>query len=142
MAKKQRSAKQRAATRKLVALNRRKAKPKRRRSTPIKRRIKRARRRVSKAIKTIKRRRGSKSMVKLPAIPPVVKKVATGIGLASIGVTILTVVAPSVAQNQIVKPALAFLGGGIPAAIVQFLLQGGTSFLGGNGGNADRGGAA
>jgi len=136
MAYKKRSAKQRANTKKLVALNRKRAKPKRRKSSKPKRTTShKTTKRRSSHKKTNKKRGGSKSMVKIPKLPPVVMKVAAGIGLASIGVTVLSFVAPSIANNQIVKPALAFVGGGLPAALVQFLLGGGTQLLGGNGGD-------
>ena len=58
---------------------------------------------------------------------PTIRKVATGIGLATIGVTALNLIAPQFAQNPIVKPALAFLGGGIPGVIGQIVVSGGVS---------------
>jgi len=71
---------------------------------------------------------------------PTVKKVAMGVGLASIGVGVLGLVAPSIASNPIVKPALALLGGGIPGVIGQLIVGGGipgiTNILGGNGAQA------
>lgn len=149
-----RSAKQRAATRKLVAFNRAKAKkkssrkaPKRRRQSSPKRPSKR-RRKAAK--KTNKPKRSSKPMVrglgKIPIIgSPIVKKAAAGIGIATIGVTLLSLVAPTIAQNPIVRPALAFLGGGVPGVVASIFLQGGAqlgNLFGGRNGNGPGANAA
>jgi len=73
---------------------------------------------------------------------PTIRKVATGIGLATIGVGVISLVAPQIANNPIVKPALAFLGGGIPGVIGQVVVSGGigglSNILGGStpGGNS------
>lgn len=144
-----RSAKQKAATRKLVASNRRrrttrrKAPKRRRRSSPKRS----TRRRRTRAKKTNKRKRSSPSMVrKIPIIgSPIVKKAAAGIGIATIGVTILSLVAPQIAANPIVRPALAFLGGGIPGVVASIFLQGGAqlgNLFGGGQGGGGGGGAA
>jgi len=133
-----RSAKQKAATRKLVALNKRRAKPKRRSSKPRK-----VNKRKSPTKRMAKRRSAQKSRSFASKIPlvnnPTIKKAATGIGLATIGVAAISLVAPQLAQNAIVRPALAFLGGGIPGVIGQVIVQGGiggiSNILGGNGGN-------
>lgn len=56
--------------------------------------------------------------------------------MATIAVTALNLVAPSIAQNPIVKPAVALLTGGVPGAAAQLLLGGGASIsniLGGGG---------
>jgi len=131
--KKPRSAKQKAATRKLVAFNKRKRSPPRRK-TPKRKAAKR---------KVNKPKTKSKTMVKksltsrIPLVNnPTVKKVAAGIGLATIGVAVINIVAPQIAQNPIVKPALAFLGGGVPGLIGQVVVDGSfgiRNILGGNG---------
>ena len=75
---------------------------------------------------------------KIPFINnPTVKKVAAGVGLATLGTAALAFVAPQIAANPIVRPALAFLGGGPIAAAVLFFLQGGLGQQGGGGGGAD-----
>lgn len=154
-----RTAAQRRATRKLVALNRRRKRgkvksrrsPTRRRKTrrrTTKRRTsKRKRRAPTRRRKSNKKRSSSDSMVfgkKIPIISnPAVRKAATGIGIATIGVTLLALVAPQIAANPIVRPALAFIGGGIPGVIASVFLQGGAQLgglLGGGGGGG--GGAA
>jgi len=135
-----RSAKQKAATRKLVALNKRRArksKPKRRSSKPRKlNKVKSRRKPMAKPRRSTKRSFTSK----IPLVNnPTIRKAATGIGLATIGVAALAAFAPQFASNPIVKPALAFLGGGVPGVIGQVVVQGGISGLsnvfGGNGGS-------
>ena len=61
---------------------------------------------------------------------PTFKKVALGVGTATIGVSILSLVAPSIANQPLVKPVLAFVGGGIPGVIGQLVTQGGIGGLG------------
>jgi len=63
-----------------------------------------------------------------------------GVGTATIGVAVLNLVAPSIASQPLIKPVLAFVGGGVPGVIGQLLSQGGiggiTNVLkGGNGGS-------
>ena len=103
--------------------------------------------------KTIKRRSPRKTMAKKRSSPskksfaskiplvnnPTVKKVAQGIGMATIGVTALSLVAPQLAQNPIIRPALAFLGGGVEGVIGQIVVQGGLRGVLGNGGGSNAG---
>jgi len=141
VAKKQRSAKQKANDRRLGRMAKaraRKSTPKRRKS---RRKVNKPRKRRSNVAK--KRRSSSKRsfVSKIPLVNnPTVKKVATGIGLATIGATVINLVAPQIARNPIVKPALAFIGGGVEGLIGQVVIQGGASlgniFGGGNGGGA------
>jgi len=139
-----RSAKQKAATRKLVALNKRRAKkskPKKRSSKPRK-----VNKRKSPSKSMAKRKTTSKRSFtsKIPLVNnPTIRKAATGIGLATIGVAALAAFAPQFASNPIVKPALAFLGGGVPGVIGQVVVQGGLGGLSnvfGGGGNGNGGG--
>jgi len=141
-----RSAKQKAATRKLVALNKRRArksKPKRRSSKPRK-----VNKRKSPTKRMAKQRAAPKKRSFTSKIPlvnnPTIKKAATGIGLATIGVAALSAFAPQFASNPIVKPALAFLGGGIPGVIGQVVVGGGiaglSNILGGASSNGNGGG--
>jgi len=149
------SAKQKAAARrnirKAIAANRRRSKPKRkapkrrRRASP--KRPSKRRRKAAK--KTIKRKKSSGGMVfgkKIPILgSPVIKKAATGIGIATIGVTIISLLAPQIAANPIIRPALAFIGGGVPGVIAQVFLSGGASLgslFGGGGSSGGGGGGA
>ena len=141
--KKARSAKQKANDKRLGQMAKRrgrKSAPKRRRRSVTKT-IKRVRRKT----RVVKRRSAPKKRSALSKIPlvnnPLIRKVATGIGLATIGVTAISIIAPSLASNPIVKPALAFLGGGIPGVIGQVVVSGGIGALGGssNGGGSNAG---
>ncbi len=136
--KKPRSAAQKAATRKLVALNKRNARkvvlPKKRRSTK-----KRAspKRRVTKR-KSNKRKPVKRSVAKkkglLDNIPLIKSKMfrqaATGVGTAALGAAVLNLVVPQLAAHPIVKPVLALAGGGAIGAVAQVLTQGGIGGLG------------
>jgi len=115
------------------------------------------RRAAPKRRKTIKRRSPPRRMArrktrrtsskrsfasKIPLINnPTFRKAATGIGVATLGATALAFVAPSLAANPIVKPALAFLGGDIVGLAAQVLSSGGLSSLtgGSNGGGSNAG---
>jgi len=74
-----------------------------------------------------KKRRSSGGKSKF-GIPSVVKKVAAGIGLATIATVLVAQVAPQAAP--IVRPIAAFIGGGIPGVIGDLVLSGGAGFLG------------
>jgi len=138
-----RTAKQKAATRKLIKFNKAKANKKKKakvkpRSAPKRKTAKR------KAPRKVNKRKSPKrSMAKGSKIPfinnPTVKKVAVGVGLATLATVALTAVAPQFANNPIVKPAVAFLGGGPVAAVVTLFLNGGLGSLG-LGGNQSNGG--
>jgi len=143
--KKPRSAAQKAATRKLVALNKRNARktvlPKRRKRTITKRKA--AKRKVLKQ----KKRKGNVAKKKglLDNIPLIkskmFKQAAVGVGTATLGGAILGLVVPQLASQPLVKPVLALAGGGAIGAVAQILTQGGLSGLGlgnltGGGGNA------
>jgi len=98
-------------------------------------------RKANKVKKAPKKQMAGKKKGMLANIPlinnPTVKKAALGVGMATIGTAIIGIVAPSIAQNQIVKPALALLAGGVPGVIAQVISQGGISQLGlgGSGGS-------
>jgi len=138
MAKKRRSAKQRANDRRLGAM----AKARGRKSAPKRRRKVNKPKTRRKRVASRKRTSSKRSIIsKIPLVNnPTVRKVATGIGLATIGTTAIAIVAPQIASNPIVKPVLALLGGGLPGLIGQVVVQGGLGSLGGlfgggNGGN-------
>lgn len=131
--KKPRSAKQKANDRRLGKMAKarsRKSAPKRRRSTTKPKR-RSAKRKVNKK-KTTKKRMASKGIIgKIPLVNnPIFKKVALGVGTATIGVSVLTLVAPGIANQPLIKPVLAFIGGGIPGVVGQIISQGGIGGIG------------
>ena len=142
VAKRARSAKQRANDKRLGAMARARGKrsaPKRRRKAPARKTIKRRVIRTSVKRRTVRHKRSITS--KIPFVNnPTIRKVATGIGLATIGVTAISFIAPGLASNPVIKPALAFLGGGIPGVIGQLVVGGGISSLTG-GNSASTGGS-
>jgi len=94
--------------------------------------------------KTVAKRRSSprkkSGFGKIPLINnPTFRKAATGIGVATLGATVLGLVLPQLANQPLVKPILALAGGGVPGVVAQFLVQGGGNIGnllgGGNGGN-------
>ena len=70
---------------------------------------------------------------------PTFRKAALGVGTATLGITVLSLVAPSIASNPIVRPVLALAGGGVPGVIAQVLSQGGLGQLTGGGGGGGAG---
>ena len=70
---------------------------------------------------------------------PTFRKAALGVGTATLGVAVLSLVAPSIAQNGIVRPILALAGGGVPGVIAQVLSQGGLGALTGGGSSGGAG---
>jgi len=144
MAKKRRSAKQKANDRRLGAMARargRKPTPKRRKSRKTNNRRRRS---PSMARRQPTRRRSSGGKGILGKIPlinnPTFKKAATGIGVATLGATVLGLILPQIANQPLVKPILALAGGGVPGVVAQFLVQGGGNlgsiFGGGNAGGS------
>ena len=68
---------------------------------------------------------------KIPLISnPTFKKAAAGVGTATIGAAVLSLVAPSIAAQPLVKPLLALAGGDIVGLAAQVFTQGGLSSLG------------
>jgi len=94
-----------------------KSTPKKRSSTAKRKAPKRkaSKRKVIKQ-KKIKRNVVAKKKGILSNIPiinnPTFKKAALGVGTATLGVTVLSLVAPTIAANPIVRPILALAGGG------------------------------
>ena len=103
--------------------------------------------------KTIKRKSSRKRVAKRRAAPkkkgilgniplinnPTFRKAALGVGTATLGITVLSLIAHSIASNPIVRPVLALAGGGVPGVIAQVLSQGGLGAL--TGGGSGGGGA-
>jgi len=112
------------------------------RKTPKRKTPKRkaAKRKVNK-VKTKSKSMAKKSFTsKIPFVNnPTIKKVAAGIGLATIGVAAINIIAPQIAQNPIIKPALSFLGGGIPGLIGQVVIDGSFGIRNILGGSANGG---
>jgi len=147
MAKKRRSAKQKAATRKLVALNRRRGKPKRRKSSP-KRKGNKRRRTSQKRSKTT-RRTSKKSLIdKVPVLRnKTVQKVAFGLGMGVIAIQLINLIArfapPAIAQplvqnQRVIKLGVEAITEPISAAADLLLTSGALTRVGG--GNSRNGG--
>jgi len=143
MAKKRRSAKQKANDRRLGKM----AKARARKTTPKRRKSRRKVNKPRKRSKPMAKRRAPSRkrdiISKIPLINnPTFKKAATGIGVATLGATVLGLVLPQLANQPLVRPVLALLGGGVPGVVAQFLVQGGGNLgniLGGLGGNGGAG---
>lgn len=141
--KKARSAKQKRNDKRLGRMAKargRKSAPKRRKSAPKRRRTA-PKRKTNKPRKTQRRTVAKRSLTsRIPLVNnPTFKKAATGIGMATIGVSILSLIAPSIANQPLVKPALAFLGGDVVGLAAQIFTSGG---LGGLTGGASNGGGS
>jgi len=73
----------------------------------------------------------------LPIISnPMFKKAAAGVGTATLAVSLLSLVAPSIAQQPLVKPALALAGGDFIGLGAQVLTGGGLGGILGGGSGA------
>ena len=121
-----RTAKQKAATRKLVALNRRRKstrkgmrrKTARRAYTGLKRRV---RRRSSSSLKRPTRRRNMRKSVRSIFGSSTLKKVALGVGGGAMAALAINAIAPQF--SNIAKPAGAYALGGIEGIIGSFALE-------------------
>jgi hypothetical protein len=139
------SAKQRAWRKKFAAMAksgkfRKKSSTKRRKSTRKGQRRKTARRAYEgikrKARKSYKRRKSSSGM-KMPKVPSVIKKVAIGVGAASLAGMAVGLIAPQF--SGIARPIAALAAGGIPGVAGELLINQGllgniTGMFGGGGG--------
>jgi len=95
-----------------------------------------------KARKSYKRKKSSSSM-KMPKIPSVIKKVAIGVGAASLAGMAVGIIAPQFVG--IARPIAALAAGGIPGVAGELLINQGllsniTGMLGGGGGQSTAGG--
>ena len=118
-----RSAKQKAATRKLVALNK-----KRKRSSTKKGGVRKTARRAFTGIKRktnkakTKRRSVKRNSVKSVLGSSTLKKVALGVGGATLATAMISFIAPNSSIAKFAAPAGAFALGGIEGIIGQFAL--------------------
>jgi len=150
VAKKQRSAKQKAATRKLVALNRRKSAPKRRKSAKTRKPNKRRKPSKTVARKTKSRNTGRGTTGFINKIPilrnKTVQRVGFALGMGSIAtIAAQNIPVPQVKANaQLIGTGVAFatdpLGGIVRLALSGGLGQLGNLFGGGNSSNGGNGG--
>ena len=145
------SAKQKAWRKKFAAMAksgkfRKKSSTKRRKSTRKGQRRKTARRAYEgikrKARKSYKRRKSSSGM-KMPKIPSVIKKVAIGVGAASLAGMAVGIIAPQF--SGIARPIAALAAGGIPGVAGELLINQGllgniTGMFGGGGTQSTAGG--
>jgi len=147
VAKKRRSAKQKAATRKLVAFNKRRGKPRRKSSKPRKTIKRRSRSKsVAKKRKSSGGRGGGGFINKIPLLKnKTVQRVGFGLGMGSIASLIAGIVpVPIVQKNkQLIGTGVSFatdpLSGVVRLALSGGLGQIGNLFGGGNG-NSSNGG--
>jgi len=145
VAKKQRSAKQKAATRKLVALNKRRSAPKRRKSG--RKTNKRKSRSKSVAKKTRRKSSGGRGGGFINRIPllknKTVQRVGFGLGMGSIAALIAGIVpVPIVQQNrQLIGTGVSFATDPL-SGVVRLALSGGLGQIGNllGGGNSSNGG--
>ena len=135
LAKKRRSAKQKAATRKLVALNKRKSS----KSTPKKRSKSTTKRRKSQPLRSTKprksmrkRRSSTRSTSKIGNIfnKGTIGKVVAGVGAAALVGAVLDRFLPNSPITTIAKPLAAYAGGGAAGAIGSVVLDGGLNSIG------------
>jgi len=125
LAKKRRSAKQKAATRKLVSLNKR-------RKTTKKRTVKRSkstkkggiRKTARKAFKGLKKKRKSMPRKGLKGLTSssTLKKVALGVGGATLATAMISFIAPNSSLGKFAPAAGAYALGGIEGIIGNFAL--------------------
>ena len=149
---KQRTAKQKAATRKLVALNKRKRstrkgqvrktsrrayEPKRKSSKSKRKSSSSNRRRLtnSMAKRRMSRTRRAGSKISNVLTSGIVGKAVTGIGAAALVGTVMNRILPGSPITGIAQPIAAYAAGGAVGAVTSVLLNGGlgsiTGFLGG-----------
>jgi len=130
---KPRTAKQKAATRKLVALNKRRAAPKRK--APKRKAAKRSapKRKSNKAVKPRKNVVSKKGLSKITS-NPTLKKVLLAAGAVSVATSVAAVVAPQFVptiQKPIVRAALGFVTGDFIGAAANFVIGGGAGQISG-----------
>ena len=119
--------------------NKKKSSTKRKKSTrkgQVRKTARRAYTKVKSKAKSYKRKKSSSSM-KLPKIPSVIKKVAIGVGAASLAGMAVSIVAPQFAG--IARPIAALAAGGIPGVAGELLINQGllgniTGMFGGGAG--------
>ena len=122
MVKKRRTAKQKAATRKLVSLNkRRKTKTKKRTSTK-KGGVRKTARKAFKGLTKKRRSMPRKSSLKGLTSSSTLKKVALGVGGATLATAMISFIAPNSSIAKFAAPAGAYALGGIEGIIGQFAL--------------------
>jgi len=103
--------------------NKKKSSTKRKKSTrkdQVRKTARRAYTKVKSARKSYKRRKSSSGM-KMPKIPSVIKKVAIGVGAASLAGMAVSIIAPQF--SGIARPIAALAAGGIPGVAGELLLN-------------------
>jgi len=141
--KKTRSRKQKANDKRLGRMAKARARPKRRKTTS-KRRKKPKTRKKNKSTKPRKKSM-TKGGIRSKLNSPLIKKVLMASGLATIAVSVASIVLPSQAQllnSPVVKAGIGFVVGDIPGALTNFLLAGGAgNVIGGSGGSGSNAGS-
>ena len=145
------SAKQKAWRKKFAAMAksgkfRKKSSTKRRKSTrrgQVRKTARRAYEGIKRKTRKSYKRRKSSSGMKMPKIPSVIKKVAIGVGAASIAGMAVGIIAPQF--SGIARPIAALAAGGIPGVAGELLINQGllvniTGMFGGGGTQSTAGG--
>ena len=119
------SAKQRAWRKKFAAMAksgkfRKKSSKKSTRKGQVRKTARRAYTKVKSARKSYKRRKSSSGM-KMPKVPTIIKKVAIGVGAASLAGMAVGIVAPQFVG--IARPIAALAAGGIPGVAGELLIN-------------------
>ena len=120
--KKARSAKQKAATRKLVSLNKRRKSTTKRRTSTKKGGIRKTARRAYKKVRKTTRRMPRRSSLKGLTSSSTLKKVALGVGGATLATAMISFIAPNSSIAKFAAPAGAYALGGIEGVIGQLAL--------------------
>ena len=122
LVKKRRTAKQKAATRKLVSLNKRRKSTTKRRTSTKKGGVRKTARRAYKKVRKSTRRMPRRSSLKGLTSSSTLKKVALGVGGATLATAMISFIAPNSSIAKFAAPAGAYALGGIEGIIGQFAL--------------------
>ena len=121
MAKK-RTAKQKAATRKLVALNKKRKSTTKKRTSTKKGQVRKTARRAFISVKKKTKRMPRKSTLKGLTSSSTLKKVALGVGGATLATAMISFIAPNSSLGRFAPAAGAYALGGIEGIIGNFAL--------------------
>ena len=119
---KRRTAKQKAATKKLIAFNKKRAKTTKKRTSTKKGQVRKTARKAFMKVKKTTRRMPRRSSLKGLTSSSTLKKVALGVGGATLATAMISFIAPNSSIAKFAAPAGAYALGGIEGIIGQFAL--------------------
>lgn len=122
MATKKRTAKQKAATRKLVALNKRRKSTTKKRTSTKKGGVRKTARKAFKGLTKKRRSMPRRSSLKGLTSSSTLKKVALGVGGATLATAMISFIAPNSSLGRFAPAAGAYALGGIEGIIGNFAL--------------------